>query len=211
MSCRVYLVRHGETVWNAEMRFQGHADVALTETGQKQAWALSKRMSKETIHAFYSSDLKRAYDTARVLAEPHGIEVQKIPNLREINFGLWEGLTFNEIINKFGQKAAKWWDNPSVTRIPGGETLQEVAERCFRALKLIVQDHLGQQVVIVAHGGTIRSIISTVLGLDLNQYWRLRSDNASLNIIDFPDWSKGVLVLFNDCNHLETGTVTPTF
>ena len=206
MSCRVYLVRHGETVWNANMRFQGHADIALTQSGREQAEALSKRLSGKNFHAVYSSDLIRAYETAVILAEPHGLQVHKRPNLREINFGKWEGLTYKEIIDQFGESARKWWDNPSITRIPGGEKLTEVAERCYRALKLIVEDHQGQELLLVAHGGTIRCLVSSVLGIDLNQYWRLRLDNTALNIIEFPEWGKGILVLYNDTNHLVGGS-----
>ncbi|ACV63840.1 alpha-ribazole phosphatase [Desulfofarcimen acetoxidans DSM 771] len=202
MSCRVYLVRHGETVWNANMRFQGHADIALTQTGREQAEALAERLSDKTFHAVYSSDLLRAYETAAILAETHSLRVHKRPNLREINFGKWEGLTYKEIIEQFGDSARKWWNNPSITRIPGGEKLTEVAERCYNELRLIVEQHKDQEVLVVAHGGTIRCIVSSVLGINLNQYWRLRLDNTALNIIEFPEWDKGILVLYNDTNHL---------
>lgn len=202
MSCRIYLVRHGETTWNALLKFQGHADVALTERGREQARALSKRLEKHKLTAFYASDLDRAVETAKILANPHGLQVSTVPALREINFGLWEGLTINEIKEKHGEVLQQWWAGPLKTRVPGGETLAEVVERTKKAVKEIVERHAGEHVVVVCHGGTIRCLVGWVLGMDLNQYWRLRQDNVSLNIIDFPAWEKGILMLFNDCTHL---------
>ncbi len=203
MSCCIYLVRHGETGWNALMKYQGHADVPLSAHGRRQAELLGKRLAGETFHGFYSSDLKRAYETAKSISRYHDLEVKLVPELREINYGFWEGLTAKEISESFADQAKKWWEKPLLTRIPGGETLSEMVERSVGAIKKIVSLHDGENVVVVAHGGAIRSIVGTVLGMDLNKYWRLHLDNASLNIIEFPEWEKGILMLFNDCSHLK--------
>lgn len=202
MGCRIYLVRHGETTWNALTKFQGHTDVPLSDTGRKQAKMLAHRLASVKFSGFYASDLQRAYKTAEIVAAPHGLNVIKMPELRELNFGAWEGLTRNEIKNSYDKELSQWWTSPLTARIPLGETLSEVVERTTGAIKRIVESHQGGKVLVVSHGGAIRSIIASVLGIDLNQYWRLRLDNACLNIIDFPEWEKGILMLFNDCSHL---------
>ncbi|MCL6560770.1 MAG: alpha-ribazole phosphatase [Firmicutes bacterium] len=202
MSCRVYLVRHGETEWNALMKFQGQTDVPLSDRGREQAELLGRRLAGEKFQGFYSSDLKRALETAKIIASPHRQEIKTVPQLRELNFGSWEGLTVQEIKESFGEELKRWWESPLTTRIPGGETLAEMVERNVTALKKIVERHQGENVAVVSHGGSIRSIVASVLGIDLNKYWRLRLDNACLNIIDFPEWEKAILMLFNDCSHL---------
>ncbi|SHI45660.1 Histidine phosphatase superfamily (branch 1) [Desulfofundulus thermosubterraneus DSM 16057] len=121
MSCRIYLVRHGETIWNAELRFQGHSDTALSPRGLEQARALARRLRGENFSAFYASDLQRALNTARILAEPHGLPVVPLKALREINFGAWEGLTVAEIKNRYPRELQQWWHDPLHTRVPGGK------------------------------------------------------------------------------------------
>ncbi|MEW5953000.1 MAG: alpha-ribazole phosphatase [Bacillota bacterium] len=202
MSCRLVLVRHGETTWNKEMRFQGHTDVPLSPQGEEQARSLGQRLARSRFDAVYASDLGRARLTADILARPHRLPVQVLPGLREINFGKWEGLTLQEINEQYQGDLMAWWSSPLTARVPGGETLAEMVERTMWAVQEIFTRHQDGQVLVVAHGGAIRSIIGTVLGLDLNQYWRLRQDNTALNIIDLPEWGKGILVLFNDCSHL---------
>lgn len=204
MSCRIYLVRHGETEWNAMARFQGQTDVPLSDRGREQAQLLGKRLSLEKFEGIYASDLKRAFETAEIISYHHALEVVTFQELREINFGFWEGLTSNEIKQSFTAEIKKWWEKPMSTRIPGGETLSEVVERSISTVKKIVATHPDGNVIIVTHGGAIRSIVGSVLGMDLNKYWRLRQDNACLNIVDFPEWEKGILTLFNDCSHLKS-------
>ena len=202
MSCKVYLIRHGETTWNSLMKFQGQTDIPLSDLGRQQAERLSRRLACEKFTACYASDLTRAYETAEIVSIPHTLAVQKIPSLRELNFGAWEGLTSAEIKSSYREELKQWWKSPLTTRVPGGETLAEMVVRAMEALKTIVGSHQEGNVLVVSHGGAIRSIVGSVLGMDLNQYWRLRLDNASLNIVDFPKWEKGILMLFNDCTHL---------
>lgn len=209
MGCRVYFIRHGETVWNKDARFQGRADIPLSPRGVEQARALSIRLKEQRFAAFFSSGLSRARDTAGIIAAPHDKAVEVIPGMEEIDFGQWEGLTSREIRERYNDESKAWWASPLNTRIPGGETLAELAERSTAALKRIVERHPDDQVAVVAHGGTIRSVVGTVLGLDLNHYWRLRQDNASLTIIEFYGWDKAVLMLYNDISHLGPGLVPP--
>ena len=204
MGCRLYLVRHGETAWNSEMKFQGHSDVPLSGRGREQARRLAGRLAKNKIAAFYASDLRRAMETAAILAEPHRLPVEACPSLREINFGVWEGLTRQEIKEKYGELAGRWRQDPLHLRIPKGENLKDLADRVNETMAEITRRWLDdREVVVVSHGGPIRVFITTLLGMNLNFYWRLRLDNASLNIVDCGKPAQGILVLFNDCSHLE--------
>uniref|UniRef100_A0A7C2J0R4 Alpha-ribazole phosphatase n=1 Tax=Ammonifex degensii TaxID=42838 RepID=A0A7C2J0R4_9THEO len=203
MGARLYLVRHGETIWNHALRYQGHADVPLSDRGVKQAEALARRLKDERFAAFYASDLVRALETARIIARPHGGTVIPVPALKEINFGAWEGLTRDEIKARFPEVSQQWWTVPYETRLPGGETLREVADRAVAALLEIAARHEGEQVLVVSHGGTIRAAIGSLLRMDLNQYWRLRQDNTALNIVEIFEEGKAILMLFNDCSHLK--------
>ncbi len=203
LTCRIYLVRHGETAWNAQLKFQGHADIALSAKGLVQAEKLSRRLAKCEIAAVYASDLIRAWEMARILARPHHLNVIPCIAFREINFGLWEGLTVEEIKKEYQELLRQWWRGPLETRVPQGETLNEVVNRVNKLVKEIIDKHATQQIIIVSHGGPIRAIVGAVLGMDLNQYWRLRLDNGCLTIIDFPAPDKGIVTLLNDCSHLE--------
>lgn len=204
MSCRIYFVRHGQTTWNAELKFQGHTDVPLSGLGIEQAEFLARRLSDYKISAFYASDLIRAVKTAEILAQPHNLSVMPLPGLREVNFGSWEGKVFTkEIKDKLIDSGKNWWDSPLDGSGSKGESFSQMSARVNEAIRSIVERHLDdQEIVVVSHGGVIRAIIAAVLGIDLVHYWRLRLDNACLNIIDFnsPDW--GTLVLFNDLSHL---------
>ncbi|MBU4533314.1 MAG: alpha-ribazole phosphatase [Eubacteriales bacterium] len=202
MVCSLYLVRHGETLWNNVMRYQGHCDIALNETGERQARALADRLAGEQFAAVYSSDLTRAYQTASIIAQPHGLPVNRLNSLREIHFGEWEGLSREEIRRRYPKESELWWAQPLYTRLPGGETLAEVRDRAVGSVQSIARNHTGDQVIITAHGGTIRAIVATYLGMDLNEYWRLRQDNAALSIVDVYDDDRGQLRLFNDTTHL---------
>ena len=205
MVCRVYFVRHGETEWNATRRVQGHSDVPLSEKGREQARLLSKRLSSEKIDCFYSSDLDRAVETARILAAPHNLDVNVTAELRELNFGDWEGMTYEEMRKNAPWTIKDWFRNPVDNYIPAGEKLLDMARRCDAALQRITGSHEGETVVVVAHGATIRSIICSVLELDYRRLWKIDLGNTSLSRIDFSEWEQGegVIKLINDCTHLQ--------
>ncbi|RYD05385.1 hypothetical protein N752_08560 [Desulforamulus aquiferis] len=203
MGARIYLVRHGETSWNAGGRFQGHSDIPLTDKGKEQAQYLAERLRKEKIDAFYSSDLLRARETAEILAKPHGLPVQNVKELREINFGQWEGLTSREISENFSEISSEWWSKPLTTQIPSGERLLDVVHRCQEAILRIAEEQVDKSSVVVAHGGVIRALVGTVLGMDLNYFWKLRLDNVSLTVIEIFESDKAILELYNDTCHLD--------
>ena len=112
MTTRLVLVRHGETSWNSEGRFQGRADIPLSEVGQRQAVALAAALAREEMHAIYSSDLRRAWDTALAIAERHSVPVCREPGLREMDFGSWEGLTYDQIRGIWPNVLAAWQADP---------------------------------------------------------------------------------------------------
>ena len=201
--CRIYLVRHGVTAWNQDLRYQGQTDVPLCDYGRRQAAGLAARLAgRVKVDAFYTSDLARAAETAAIVAAPHGLAVQPRAAFREINFGQWEGLTAVAVRERFGELYKEWLEKPLGVRPPGGETYAEVAVRTRQGIAELVARHPGQNVVLVAHGGAIRCIIGTALGMDLNLFWKLRTDNASLSMVDYPEADKGILLLFNDVSHL---------
>ena len=198
---RLFLVRHGETEWNRSLRYQGHRDIPLSKEGRVQAEKLALRLAAERLDAAYASDLIRAIDTARIISARHGLEVKPVSEIKETNFGLWEGLTYREITEQFPEEMQGWRTNPRDTRIPGGETFSEVAERCQAGLKKIIEQNPGKNVLVAAHGGIIRIAVATALGMDLNDYWKIKQDNVSVNIIEYYSGGKAILCLLNDTCH----------
>lgn len=202
MHTRLYLVRHGETIWNKEMRYQGHSDVSLTEEGREQARLLAKKLVQEDIEAFYASDLSRAFETAQILAKPHKKEIFTSSEFRETKFGDWEGLKYTEIQKQYPVDWSNWTQDPYNMRIPGGESLADVVFRVSEGIGRLIQHHKDQNILLVAHGGVNRVILALALNMDVSHYWRIRQDNTALNIIDYYD-DKAIVATFNDINHLK--------
>ena len=199
---RLIVVRHGQTLWNLERKYQGHSDIALTDAGRKQAEAVAERLAEETIDAVYASDLSRAFKTAEYIAAKHNLLVNVVPELREIKFGDWEGLTYEEISERWPGMLGKLWTTPDELQIPGGETFHELKERAYAAIKKIVAAHPDQTVAVVAHGGTIGTILCAMLDIHLNHVWSIRQDNTAVNIIDYFD-GRPTITLINCVRHLK--------
>lgn len=151
----ILLARHGETDWNRAGRFQGHADPPLNETGRAQAAELAQELRAEELAAVYSSPLRRALETAEVVAGSHGLEAIPVAGLREVDVGSWSGLTRAEVEERFPDQFARWlaygqgWDD--------GETYEEMGRRAVAALLELAVAHEGERVVAVTHGGPIRA------------------------------------------------------
>lgn len=198
---RVILVRHGQTVWNLEMKYQGHADIALTEKGVQQAEMVAKRLAKEKISAIYSSDLNRAYKTAEIIAAEHQLPVIAIPELREISFGDWEGLNYKGITSGWPKIMEDLFTHADTVRIPGGETFPEVKKRATKALGKLVLQHPDETIAVVSHGGTIRTLLCAALHIPLNYVWNIKQDNTAVNIIEYFG-ERLIVELVNDSHHL---------
>ena len=179
----LYLIRHGETTWNADGRFQGHQNTPLSATGSAQAQATAIALAQHHFTAIYSSDLVRAAQTALIIAAPHRQPVQSDPRLREAFFGAWEGLTLPEITARWPELVAAWRQDSLHTRPPGGETLEQVQARVAEMLTELITRHADEQVAIIGHGGSLRAMITLALGADLSLFRRLRLDNCSISIL----------------------------
>lgn len=198
---KLLLVRHGQTDWNIAGRYQGQSDIPLNATGCEQAKRLAKRLSTETIYAVYSSDLSRAKDTAQAIANVHQLKVQTDSRWRELNFGEWEGMTYQEMSAHSPALFEAWMMNPRHTPTPNGETLDELSKRASSAFDEIKNKHKDQTVLVVSHSGALQALLATLLGIDLNRYWRLKVSQASLSELAVYEDSV-VLNLLNDVSHL---------
>lgn len=181
------LARHGESDWNAERRWQGHADRPLSERGRLQAEALAERLGDVDLDAVYSSDLRRARETAATVAERQGLAVRQLPDLREVNVGSWSGLTRDEARVCFPDAYARWLDGgPGWT---DGETYEEMTARVLGAVWTIARAHPAAHVLVVSHGGPIRAIHASALGMDVHAYRRMRpvEPNARLSAVCVED------------------------
>jgi len=208
---RVFMVRHGATVLSAEDRFAGATDVELSDEGREQTRRLAERLSREKIAAVYASPLGRTMETAQILAASHQLEVQTRDGLREISHGRWEQMTRREVEEKFPEEAAEWEKDPYTFAPLGGESGLAVTARALPALVEIVRAHPGDHVLVVSHKGTIRLLLSSLLGFDPRRYRdNLDQNPAALNIVDFKDPSHARLTLFNDTSHYdEAGQAIP--
>lgn len=175
------LIRHGETIWNKEGRFQGHVNVPLSETGVRQAELVRDYLKDYSITAVYTSDLVRAAKTAQIIATPHGLSATPDQRLREFSFGIWEGLTRIEIEQKYKALYLERQRN-AYAKVPGGETAIQLQSRAMEAVYEICHKESGV-VVLVSHGGTIRSTLATMLGMDLTNSYRLMVGNTTLSVV----------------------------
>lgn len=168
--------------------YNGHRDVGLTPTGVAQLERVADRLASAPLRAVYSSTLRRSREGAEQIAARHGLPVIAYPELREKHFGIWEGLTYEEVAERFPEQWALWLVDPPTARPEGGETYEEMRDRVLKALASILARHPAQQVAVVAHGGVNRAVLCHALGLDLKYVFRIEQDYGALNVIDFyPD------------------------
>jgi alpha-ribazole phosphatase len=199
------LVRHGETDWNAQRRFQGQTDVLLNAVGQRQARALGRRLAGVAPDALYASDLRRAWDTAQAIAAAGGLAVQPEPRLREIDFGAWEGLTYAQIVQRYPEAVAAWQADPSGVAPPQGEALGDLVARVRAALDALIQRHPEETALLVAHGGVLQVLLCLAFDLDPGRRWQFRLDPASVSELSvYPEGP--ILSSLNDTGHLREGS-----
>lgn len=205
---KIILVRHGQTVWNKLGKYQGQADIELSEEGQEQARLLGERFPFDGIEAVYSSSLKRARDTAEEVAKKFGLKVIPCQEFREISFGEWEGLTYDQIHAGWPEQHDMLFKSPDQLICPQGEGFMDVQARAVGKMLELVEKHEGQTVVVAAHGGVIRTMLCHALGMPLKYMWRIRQDNTAINVVSA--YEEGMVVeLMNSTNHLaEAGVNT---
>ena len=158
---RILLARHGETDWNRVGRWQGHVDQPLNETGREQAAELGRRLNGRGIVAIYASDLRRASETATIVGVELGIEVVQDPALREIDVGSWSGLTRSEVAERFPEGYARWQTGEIGH---DGETREQLGARVIPAVERIAHAHPGDTVLVVTHGGVVRTLLRHATG-----------------------------------------------
>jgi broad specificity phosphatase PhoE len=213
---KIFFVRHGETTYNQEGKFQGQKDIPLDEAGKVQAEKLGLRFednylhSGEQIAAIYSSPLSRAMDTADAVAEKLHITPKPDPTLKEMDMGEWEGKTAKQIMEQYKDENGvpllkKWQENPVDNHIPGGEKVVELDARVATSLDKIIKNHLpAENIVLVTHMGPIAVALRHVLGKNLQDLGKIKTDNASVTVIEVEkDIDHGKVLVMNDTSHLK--------
>ena len=200
---RIIAIRHGETDWNAATRIQGHTDIALNANGVEQARQLGAALANEEIDAVYASDLSRAADTAQAIATHHKLTVHTHTGLRERHFGYFEGLTWAAIEAKHPKDALAWRSRDTHFAPAGGESLVALKARVVNTLNELAAKHIGQHIVIAAHGGILDQLYRLANNLDLQTKRDWHLGNAAVNRLVWTPESFS-LVIWGDTGHLHT-------
>ncbi len=216
MHKKLYLIRHGETQGADAKRYKGHIDVPLSENGVRQMERLSKYIHQLIAHssqstelnAIYCSDLSRAVKSAEIIAGQGSVRPVVIKDLKERNFGIWEGMSFDEIKGKYPDEFQAWVDNPVKFSPIDGENTIEVKDRAVGALNKIFADGKGQNIAVVSHGGINRVILCHFLGVPLENIFRIEQDFAAVNIIEIYDGFPVVKLINYRVQSTECGTQT---
>lgn len=199
---RVFLVRHGETPWNAEGRYQGQIDIPLSATGEQQARALWKRLEAVSIDRAVASPLRRARQTAQIALGERAGMLSLDAGLGEIAHGTWEGKLASEIDAEDPERFRAWREAPHTVQMPGGESLTQVFERVWPAFARALEGlRADQTALVVAHDAVNRLILCKLLGLPFAQLWRFRQAPATMNLLEGPSAERLDIVRLNDCAH----------
>ncbi|MBD2447608.1 histidine phosphatase family protein [Nostoc sp. FACHB-152] len=213
---RLLLVRHGETEWNRQTRFQGQIDVPLNDNGRNQAQKAGEFLKDIAIDFAVSSSMQRPKETAEIILRQHpDIKLDLQDGLREISHGLWEGKLESEIEQEFPGELHRWRTTPAEIQMPEGENLQQVWERSVAAWQSIVQTALDNQLktgLVVAHDATNKTLLCHILGLPADNFWNFRQGNGAVSVIDYPNGLEGfpVLEAMNITAHLGGGVLDKT-
>ena len=211
---RLLLVRHGETNWNKESRYQGIRDIPLNDNGRSQSRKASTFLQNVPIDFAVSSSMLRPKETAEIILEQHPeVSLETTPELIEICHGLWEGMLELEIQAEYGELLQQWKDKPETVQMPEGENLQQVWDRGVAAWNKIAEDHSNtdtpKTVLVVAHDAINKVILCYLLGLKPDNFWNIKQGNCAVSVIDYPDGATGkpVLQAINITTHLSGGSI----
>ena len=200
---RLLLVRHAETAWNRERRYQGRTDTPLSDAGRAQAERVGRALGSSGLAAVYSSPLQRARETADAIARPHNLAVRVEAAFGEIHFGRWEGLTLEEARALDPAFYDKWLDAPDSVVPPGGEPVGELRARAVAGLEALRREHAEATVCLVTHSMVARILIIEALGLPLDRMWSVAISATGISELEFrPDWV--TLHRMNTRMHLES-------
>ena len=198
---RIFLIRHGETEWNASGRLQGRSNVQLSAVGLHQARLLAAHAPFPTADAIYSSDLIRARMTAEILAAQFNLPVRIMSELRETSFGDWEGHSIRELAENLTDDFENFFVEPELCRPPHGETFTDCQARIVKAVKKIIAENENSRVIVVSHGAAIRLLLCAALGMPIHKMWSIAQFNMALNVLRVDDGSVTV-ELVNSTQHL---------
>jgi alpha-ribazole phosphatase/probable phosphoglycerate mutase len=196
-STRVYLVRHGQVEGFEQHRYNGQGDVPLTSLGMEQYRTLQERLRNSSLSAVYSSDLTRCMEGARLLGEPHGLTPIPLPDLRELHIGQWQGITWQDLQQRYPRQWEERLKDIVHYRVPGGESLLDLSRRVLPALKSVVTAHTDAEVVVVGHGAVNRVILLDALGAPLGSAFRLEQSYGCLNVVDYFENGTSTVQLLN--------------
>ena len=195
-------MRHGTTEFNSTRRFLGHSDIELDADGYQQVERLRDRLADEKIDAVYSSDLRRALATAEVISTGREVDIVPCPELREVNYGDCEGLTFGEIGNSYPDVAEKCVNFTLELAFPEGESFEEFIERTIKFLDRLKEHAPSERILVTSHNGPLKVLVCRLLGIGMEHWWQVRIDIASLSIVDTTP--RGAIIsLLNDTSHLK--------
>lgn len=184
MGVKLFLIRHGQTLWNKEGKYQGDKDIDLTRVGINQAKLAAKYLSRVDFSNIYSSPLRRAIDTANIINKTKNLKIIARENLKEINFGKWEGMKFDEINKMFHEDYQKWLGDPYNNCPTGGESFKQVKERAAAEIDNIVNENEdGSSVAVVTHGGVILSLLVHWLQIPLPRWKSIIQRQGAINIV----------------------------
>ena len=183
--CTIYLMRHGHVENSDRNCFNGHFDVDLSPLGLEQSQTLAKTLSSIPIKAVYSSDLKRSHKGAQEIAKFHGLTPIPLKDFREISVGKWEGLTVDQINEKYPGEIEKRFNNIATSRVEGGETIEEVHNRVLPKLISLIEKHQNETIAIVAHGGVNRIILCHLLEIPWKNIHRFKQSFTCINLIQY--------------------------
>lgn len=199
---RIILVRHGETTWNVEGRYQGQEDTPLSERGLKQGHLLAEGLRNIPIDLCIASPLQRSFNTCKFCADLHNLPVEPDKRLLEINHGSWEGILAKDIEAQYPTEYHQWHTEPHLVQMPdGGESLEDVRKRTREAFDEYVEKYPDKTILVAAHDAVNKAIICDILGLGMEHFWQIKQDNTCINVLEYNEGTWRV-VLLNSTNHM---------
>lgn len=198
---RIILVRHGQTEWNRQERFRGWVDIDLDATGLRQAEAAAERVARWEVAAIYSSPLRRAMDTAQIIANRLSLPVVPLEGINDMNFGIWQGLSIGEVKENYPELFDLWRYSPQRLEIPQGESLEDVRKRVVATIDDLTARHEGSTVAMVTHRVVCKVLLCHLLGLDNSHFWQIAQDTTAINLFEITE-GKATVTLLNDTCHL---------